>query len=395
MQIADRMKSIQGSKGFELLKTVKEMRDRGEEVISLGIGQLSQNTYKPIREAGKRAIDEGWTKYSPSAGRAPLRELLSRQAEKDFQIPVSSENIFVGNGCKQVLFCAFQCLCGPGDEVILPAPYWMSYPSLIQLSGAKVKFLPVREDNQFKVQPEDLEEHISKNTKAFLLNSPNNPTGAVYSEQELKALGETLRKFPQVSIMVDAIYDRLVFSKDLAPNLLSLCPDLRDRILNFNGASKSHVMTGWRLGWMLGPKSFIKTVVIFQSQSAGCASSIAQKAFEDASSLCKEELKQTTQKLKHARNILQEGLSEIPGLKLFPSEGAFYLWIGVQNFIGAHKSFKSSKELMEGLLKKEKLLCISGEEFGAPGYLRLSYVVKPEEIKKAVLRMKRFFAQLS
>ena len=399
MQIAERMKNVQGSRGFELLQIAKEMKDRGEDVISLGIGQLSWNTYQPIREAGKKAIDEGWTKYSPSAGRAKLRELLSQQAEKDFQIPVSYENIFIGNGCKHVLFCAFQCLCGPedqtGDEVLLPAPYWMSYPSLIKLSGAKLKFLPVKEESQFKVRPKDLEEHVSKNTKVFLLNSPNNPTGAVYSEKELRELGEALRRFPWLTIMVDAIYDRIVFSGERAPHLLSLCPDLRDRILAFNGASKNYIMTGWRLGWVLGPKNFIKTISIFQSQSAGCASSIAQKAFEDGSKLCEGELKQTVQKLKRSRDILQKGLSEIQGLKLFPSEGAFYLWIGVQSFIGPNRNFKSSKDLMEGLLQTKKLLCISGEEFGAPGYLRLSYALEPEEIKKAVLRMQSFFAQLN
>ena len=398
MKIAKRMQGLKGSIGFELLKVGKALKAKGEDVVSLAIGELQSNTYETIRQAAQKAMDEGYTKYSPSAGREPLRKKLSEQASKQLNFPLTSENIFVGNGCKYVLFAAFQSLCELGDEVILPAPYWMSYPPLIELSGAKVKPVSTKEENNFKITAKQLEENISEKTKIFLLNSPNNPTSAIYSKEELKSLGEVLRRFPHVITMVDAIYDRILFSDGTAPHLLSVCPDLKNQILAFNGASKNYIMTGWRLGWLIGPKEFIKTISIFQSQSAGCANSISQKAFEDAFEFCEEDIKNMVQNLKKIRDLLTNGLKNISGLKLFPSEGAFYLWIGVQNFLGKKhqgQTLNSSQDMMKQLLTKKKLLCICGEEFGMPGYLRLSYAAHEKDIKKAVTRLQDFFLELT
>ena len=399
MKIAKRMQGLKSSVGFELLRINKELKDQGVDVVSLAIGELKGNTYKPIRQAAKKAIDEGYTKYSPPAGREPLRKKLSEQASRQFGLSFDSENVFVGNGCKSVLFGIFQTLCETGDEVLLPAPYWMSYPAVIELSGAKVKIVSTKEENSFKITAKELEKNITEKTKIFLLNSPNNPTSAVYSEDELKSLGEVLRRFPDMTIIYDAIYDRLVFSgKMAAPHLLSVCPDLKDQTLAVNGASKNYLMTGWRLGWLIGSKEFVKVISAFQSQSISCASSISQKAFEDAFELCEEDLKNTVKGLKYIRDLLTEGLKGISGLKLFPSEGTFYLWIGVQNFFW--RKYKghvltNSRDIMEQLLVQKKLLCICGEEFGMPGYLRLSYVVEEKDIKKAVARLQDFFSELT
>ena len=398
MKMSSRMQGLKASVGFELLKVGEALKAQGEDVVSLAIGELQWNTYKPIREAAKKAIDEGYTKYSPSAGREPLRKKLSEQARRQFDLPLSAENVFVGNGCKSVLYGVFQTLCETGDEVLLPAPYWMSYPPVIELSGAKVQLVPTKEKNDFKITAKELEDNISKKTKVFLLNSPNNPTSAVYSEEELKSLGEVLRRFPDMMTIVDAIYDRIVYSRRFAPHLLSVCPDLKDQILALNGASKNYLMTGWRLGWLIGPKALIKTISIFQSQSLSCANSISQKAFEDAFELCEEDVKNTVQNLKHIRDLLIEGLKDISGLKIFPSEGAFYLWIGVQSFFGKkHKgqALNSAQDIMTQLLTAKKLLCICGEEFGMPGYLRLSYVTYEKDIKKAITRLQDFFSELT
>lgn len=398
MKTAGRMKGLKPSVGFELLKMAKELQAKGEDVISLAIGELQGKTYKPIREAAQKAIEEGYTKYSPSAGRGPLREKISQQASRQFHLPLSADHVFVGNGCKAILFGIFQTLCEAGDEVILPAPYWMSYPPTIELSGAKVCAVTTKAENNFKITAEELENSLSEKTKVFILNSPNNPTSAIYSKEELKTLGEVLRRHPHVITVVDAIYDRLVYSGEFAPHLLSACPDLKDQILALNGASKNYLMTGWRLGWLIGPKEFIKIISVFQSQSLSCANSISQKAFEDAFELCEEDIKSTVQNLKHIRDILTESLRSVPGLKLFPSEGAFYLWLGLQNFIGKKhkgKSLHSSQSIMEQLLTDKKLLCISGEEFGLPGYLRLSYVTNEKDIKKAVQRIQDFFSELT
>lgn len=398
MKPASRLAKIKPSIGFELLKLAKDLRDKGEDVVSLGIGELQWNTYPAIREAANKAIEDGWTKYSPSTGREPLRQKISEQASKQFALPLSTENIFIGNGCKAILFGIFQAFCESGDEVILPSPYWMSYPPTIELSGAEVQVVPTKEENHFKITARELEKSISKKTKFFILNSPNNPTSSIYSEKELKSLGEVLRKNPHVMVIVDAIYDRLVYSSSPAPHILSVCPDLKSQILALNGASKNYLMTGWRLGWLIADKEIIKTISTFQSQSLSCANTIAQKAFEDAFELCEEDIKNTVQKLKHIRDILTNGLKDISGLKIFPSEGTFYLWVGVQNFFGKKyegQVLNSSRDIMEQLLRKKSLLCICGEEFGQPGYLRLSYVAYEKDIKKAVTRLQDFFSELT
>ena len=398
MKLSQRVKSLKPSVGFELLKKAQEMNAEGEDVISLAIGQLQWNTYPPIRKAAEKAIEEGYTKYAPSAGQEPLRKKLAEQFSQQFSIPFSSENIFVSNGCKYVLYVVFQSLCDKGDEVLLPAPYWMSYPPIISFSGADLKIVPTQAKQSFKITSEELEKNINSQTKIFLLNSPNNPTSSIYTEEELISLGEVLRKHPHVITVVDAIYDRLVFKGKYAPHLLNVCPDLRNRVLALNGASKNYLMTGWRLGWLAGPKDLVNVFSSFQSQSISCANSIAQRAFEQAFEDCEEDIKDTIQKLKKMRDLLSEGLKDISALKLYPSEGAFYLWLGVKNFIGKKhqgQELSSSKDIMEALLKDKKLLCICGEEFGMPGYLRLSYVAEEPAIKKAVTRLQDFFSNLT
>ena len=400
IKIAERMQNLKGSAGFALLSQAKEMRARGEDVISLAIGEPEGNTYKPICEAGKKAIDEGWTKYSPAGGLPILRKALAQHYSQEFCLDVSAGNVFVGSGCKQVLFGAFQCLCGPKDEVLLPAPYWMSYPPLVKLSGASLKVAPAKPKNHFKITAEELKKNISHKTKAFLLNTPNNPTGAVYSKEELSAIGRVLLQFPHLIIMIDGIYSQLVFSEEenAAPHLLKLYPELKSRILVFDGASKSHLMTGWRLGWLIGPKAFVKTLSAFQSQSAGCANTITQKAFADGFSFCAQEIKNMTQNLKNLRDILTQALTGIKGLEVFPSKGAFYLWLGVGDFIGKkykERRLKSSQDIMELLMAEKKLICISGEEFGMPGYLRLSYSANKGDITKAGQRLREFFLKIS
>lgn len=398
MKPASRMKNIKPSVGFELLKLAAQFKAKGEDVVSLAIGELQGKTYKPIRLAAQKAIDEGYTKYSPSAGREPLRKKLSQQASQQFNLPLSEQNVFIGNGCKTILFGIFQTLCEAGDVVILPAPYWMSYPPVIELSGAKIKPVITQIKNNFKITAKELEDNISEKTKIFILNSPNNPTSAIYSESELKALGEVLRRHPHVVTVVDAIYDRIVYAGTSAPHLLGVCPDLKNQILALNGASKNYLMTGWRLGWLIGPKEFIKLISVFQSQSLSCANSISQKAFEDAFELCEKDIQTTVQNLKQIRDLLLENLKSIPDLQLFPSDGAFYLWLGVQNFFGKKykgKTIHSSQDIMEQLLADKKLMCISGEEFGLPGYLRLSYVASKKDIKKACHRLQDFFSKLT
>ena len=399
MKLSQRVQNLKPSVGFELLKMAQEMKAKGENVISLAIGELQGKSYQAIRRAGQRAIEEGHTKYTPAAGERKLREKLAKQAKKQFDMELDFENVLVSHGVKYALYTVFQSLCSNGDEVLLPAPYWLSYPSLISLSGADLKVIKTKAENGFKITAEELESAISPRSKIFLLNSPNNPTSAVYTESELKALGETLKKYPHVIALIDSIYDRLVYSKERpAPHLLKVCPELKNQILSLNGASKSYLMTGWRLGWLIGPKNYVKVFSAFQSQSLSCCNSIAQKAFETGFEACEDEILKSIEDLKKVREALSNSLKGLPELDLYPSEGAFYLWVGVQKALG--KKYRgiplnSSKDIMQKLLEEKKLLCICGEEFGMEGYIRLSYVLDESSIKEAGERLKEFFSSLT
>ena len=399
MKIAKRVKNLKPSVGFELLKLAQNMKAKGEDVISLAIGELQGKSYKSIRIAGQKAIEEGHTKYTPAAGTQELRTKLAQRASKQFNLDLDFENVLVSHGTKYALYTVFQSLCSAGDEVLLPAPYWLSYPQLISLSGANTKIIESQAEKGFKVTAQQLESAISPKTRIFLLNSPNNPSSAVYTDLELIALGEVLRKHPQVMVLIDSIYDLLVYSQPRpAPHLLQVCPDLKNQILALNGASKTYLMTGWRLGWLIGPKDYVKIFYNFQSQSLSCCNSIAQKAFEIGSDNCELEILKTIEELAKIRDLLIENLIDIPELDLYPSQGAFYLWVGVKKAIGKKykgQSLKSSKEIMQKLLEEHKLLCICGEEFGMGGYLRLSYVVDENTIEEASKRLKAFFSLLT
>ena len=398
MKFAKRAGTLRPSPVFELLKRAGKMRAEGKDIISLSIGELKWGTYQPIKDAAKKAIDEDFTKYTGSAGREELRNLIKKDASSIYGLDVETENVCISSGCKFALFSAFQILCNDGDEVIFPSPYWMSYPDIISLSGAKSVIVPTDESSGFKITPEQLEKSITKKTKIFLLNSPNNPTSAIYTEEELKKLGEVLKKYPEIFIITDEIYDQIVFEGSRAPLFLKTCPELKNRMICLNGASKNYLMTGWRISWVIAPKEFIKVFSAFHSQSVSCVSSVAQKAIEDGLHLCTKDIKTMVSNLKERRDHMIEGLKKIPGIKIYPADGAFYIWVGVKDLLG--KSYKgnkisSSRDLMEQLLVQKNLLCLSGEEFGTPGHLRFSYGLEKEDLNKANSRISEFVSELT
>ncbi len=398
MHFSKRVDGLRPSPVFELLKKAGEMKARGKDVISLSIGELDWGTYNIIKEAGKKAIDENYTRYTGSAGREILRKKISQESHQIYNLDTGLENVAISAGCKYALFVIFQILCDVDDEVIFPAPYWMSYPDIIGLSGARSVIVNTDENSGFKITASQLRNSITDKTRIFLLNSPNNPTSAIYTKKELQALGEVLKDHPQIFIVTDDIYDQIVFSGKRAPHFFTACPYLKDRILALNGGSKNYLMTGWRISWVIAPKEFIKIFSSFQSQSISCVNSIAQKAMEDSMGLCEQDIKNMVSKLRELRDFFSQGINQISGLKEFPSEGAFYLWVGVKDLIGKnHKGFKikSSRDIMEQLLIKKNLLCLSGEEFGTSGYLRFSYGLEKDILKKAVSRLSEFVSELT
>ena len=398
MDFSKRVNDLRPSPVFELLKKANEMKAEGKDIISLSIGELDWGTYDIIKEAGKKAIDEDYTRYTGSAGRDSLRQKLAQEAHKTYGLDVELGNVAVSAGCKYALFVIFQTLCNDGDEVLFPAPYWMSYPDIIKLSGAKPVTVLTNEESGFKITASQLRNSLTDKTKIFLLNSPNNPTSAIYTKEELQALGEVLKDYPQVFIVTDDIYDQIVFSGERAPHFLSTCPQLKDRILALNGASKNYLMTGWRISWIVAPKEYIKVFSSFQSQSISCVNSISQKALEDSLDLCEKDIQNMVSKLRELRDFFSKGIHQIQGFKVFPSEGAFYLWVGVKDLIGKNYEgvkIKSSKDVMELLLIKKNLLCLSGEEFGTSGYLRFTYGLKKDLLGKAISRLSEFVSVLT
>lgn len=395
---ARRVQGIKPSSVFQLLQKAEVLKKRGRDIVSLSIGEPEWDTFDSIKSAGIKAIQDGYTKYTPAAGREDLRHLLSQQAAKDLGIPLRPENVTISAGCKYALFSVFQCFCDPGDEMILPAPYWVSYPNIVELCETKCKIVPTDEASGFKITAHQLEKVLTDKTKVFLLNSPNNPTSAVYSAEELKALGEVLKSHPHVLLVTDDIYNRIVFEGELAPHILNLCPFLKNRTFAINGGSKSYLMTGWRIAWIVGPEHGIKLLTSFQSQTISCAHSISQKALEDSLPASEEYLIKFREKLRGLRDHFFDQVNQIPGLKPYPSEGGFYLWVNMKDLIGRkfnNEPITSSLSLMEKLLEEADLLCLSGESFGMGGYLRFNYAVKPESLNKAAKRLSQFVSKLT
>jgi aspartate aminotransferase len=375
-----------------------ELKAAGHPVISLSIGEPDWDTYDNIKEVAIGSIRLGLTKYTPPAGVLELRKAVAEQASQDLGIPYEPSQVTVSTGAKFVLFSALQALIDPGDEVILIAPFWASYTTMVELADGKPNIVVCDKSVDFKITPDMLRKAITPKTKAILFNSPSNPTGKIYTRAELKALAEVLREHPRVAIISDDIYNRLCFEEKVAPHLLQVAPDLRDRTIVLNGASKSYAMTGWRLGWALGPKEIISAMSNYQSQSVSCANATAQYAAVEAVKNSDAHVAKTVETLRQRRDFLIGELIKIDGISVAVPEGAFYLWVDVSKFIGKSlngKPMKTSGDLATTLLDEKMVAVVPGVEFGLEGYFRLSYALENVKGKEAIERMKAFFESLT
>jgi aspartate aminotransferase len=398
ISLAKRAQLLKPSPILVLAARAGEMKAAGKDVISLSIGEPDWGTFDKIKEAAIASIKKGQTKYTPSSGIPELRKAVAAQASKDFDMNFDFTEVTVSSGAKFVLFAALQAMVNPGDEVILVAPFWASYSTMVELADGVPRIAVCDEDTNFKLTPHILEKAITPKTKVLLLNSPSNPTGLIYTRDELKALAEVLRKYPQIAIISDDIYNRLCFTDKLAPHLLHVAPDLRSRIIILNGASKTYAMTGWRIGWAIGPKAVITAMSNYQSQSVSCASATGQYGALEGVLNCDEDIAKTVTLLKDKRDYLVAQLNKIKGLKTVVPEGAFYLWVGIKPYLG--KKYKGT--VVEGsdafckILLEEKLVAaVPGVEFGLEGYLRLSYALEKEKGKEAIERIGAMVAEFT
>ena len=365
-----------------------ELKAQGVDVINLSVGQPDFNTPEHVKDAAKKAIDDNFTFYTPVAGYMSLRKAIAEKMERENGLKFAPEQIVVSGGAKQSLCNVILATINPGDEVVIPTPAWVSYVEMVKLAEGVTVTVPTTVDDNFKVSPERLEAAITDKTRMVLLCSPSNPTGSVYSRDELRALAEVLARHPQVLILSDEIYEHINFTGTFAS--ISEFEEVRDRTIIVNGVSKAYAMTGWRIGFIAAPLWVAKATTKLQGQYTSNPSSIAQKAAEAAytgSQQCVEDMRVAFER---RRNLICSLLAEIPGLKINHPEGAFYIFPEVSAYFGkkyGDKTINDANDLAMYLLETGHVATVGGDAFCAPGYIRLSYATSDDNIRKAVARI--------
>ncbi|MBP1969582.1 aspartate aminotransferase [Virgibacillus natechei] len=387
MQLANRVKTLTPSSTLAISAKAKELKQQGHDVIGLGVGEPDFNTPDYILESAKKAMDNGMTKYTPAGGIPELKQAIVRKCKDDNDLEYSTDQIIVTTGAKHALYTLFQVLLNEGDEVIVPAPYWVSYPEQIKLAGGQPVFLNAEEANDFKLTPEELENAITDKTKAVIINSPSNPTGMMYNKEELEKLGEICLKH-NIVIVSDEIYEKLIYTNDEHVSIGALSNELKEQTILINGVSKSHAMTGWRIGYAAGPTYIIKAMSNLASHSTSNPTSIAQYAALAAYE-SKEDSEAMKQTFKERLDAMYELIVAIPGISCVKPKGAFYLFPNVEEAV-AMNGFDNTDDWVTALLEEEKVALVPGSGFGSPNNVRLSYALSIDTLEEAAKRIKRF-----
>ncbi|SFJ99744.1 aspartate aminotransferase [Halobacillus dabanensis] len=388
MQLADRVQSLTPSTTLAITAKAKALKAEGHDVIGLGAGEPDFNTPNYILDAAKRAMDEGLTKYTPAGGVPELKNSITAKLKRDQSLTYTNEQIIVTTGAKHALFTLFQVLLNEGDEVIVPAPYWVSYPEQIKLAEGKPVIVSAEESNDFKITPEQLKQAITAKTKAVIINSPSNPTGMMYSEAELKAIGEVCLEH-DVLIVSDEIYEKLVYTEEKHVSIAQISEALYHQTVIINGVSKSHSMTGWRIGFAAGNKTIIKAMSNMASHSTSNPTSIAQFAALAAYTGSDEKVTEMKDAFKQRLEVLHNLLIEIPGVECVKPSGAFYLFPNVKK-AAESGGFENVDSWVKALLDEEKVALVPGSGFGSPDNVRLSYATSLDQLEEAAERIKRF-----
>ena len=397
--IAKRMSLIKPSPTMAVTKMAAEMKAAGQDIIGLGAGEPDFDTPDHIKNAAIEAIKNGETKYTAVDGTPALKKAIAKKFYKDNSIKYNIDEIIVSVGGKQVLYNALMSSINPGDEVIIPSPFWVSYPDMVSLAGGVPIIVEGKEKNNFKIQPEDIRDKISTKTKWIIINSPSNPTGCSYSAEELRDIGNLLLEYENIFVMSDDIYEKIIYDDFKFFSLAEVVPELKDRILTVNGVSKAYAMTGWRIGYAGGPKHLITAMSKLQSQSTSNPSSISQAAALAALEGPEEFLLERNEKFKTRRDMVVNMLNECNGLSCIKPSGAFYVYPSCSGIIG-----KSSKEgkLIENsidfsayLLESVGVAVVPGSAFGADPFFRISYATSDSILEEACNRIKKACEQLS
>jgi aspartate aminotransferase len=391
--ISNSLKRIKPSPTIAVTQKARELRAAGKDVIGLGAGEPDFDTPDNVKRAAIKAIKDGDTKYTAVDGTPVLKKAIINKFKRENNLTYTADQITVGTGGKQVLYNAFMATLNKGDEVIIPAPFWVSYPDMVLLAGGKPKIVKCSEADGFKLTPISLKKAITKNTKWLILNSPSNPTGAGYTKKEINDLAKVLINHKNVHILSDDIYEHISYD-NFKFYTIAQVSELKDRTLTMNGVSKSYAMTGWRIGYAAGPKDIIKAIGKIQSQSTSNPSSISQAAAVEALNGNQSFIKKRSKAFKERRNFVVKSLNAINGISCLTPNGAFYVFPSCKGLLNKKTGLKTDTDFVQKLLEKSNVAVVQGSAFGLDGYFRISYATSMQNLKKAMERIRSFCESL-
>ena len=394
-QMSNRVRSRSPTATMAMSQKSNELKAEGIDVINLSVGEPDFNTPDHIKEAAKIAIDANYSRYSPVPGYPALRNAIVAKLKKENGLEYSAAQISCANGAKQSVCNLMLVLIDEGDEVIIPAPFWVSYPEMVKMADGTPVIIPAGIEQDFKITPAQLEAAITSKTKALILCSPSNPTGSVYTKEELAALAKVLAKYPQVTVVADEIYEHITYGGK--HESIAQFPEIHDRVIIVNGVSKAYAMTGWRIGFIAGPEGIVKAVNKLQGQYTSGPCSVSQKAAEAAYTGTQAPVEEMRKAFERRRDLIVKLAKEVPGLEVNNPQGAFYLFPKCDSFFGkssGNRTIHDADELAMYLLEEAHVACVGGVSFGAPECIRMSYATSDENIIEAMRRIKEALAKL-
>ena len=398
VELSHSIKRIKPSATMAVTQKARELKAAGKDIIGLGAGEPDFDTPENIKKAAIQAINDGDTKYTPVDGTPELKKAIKAKFKRENNLDYELDEISVGTGGKQIIFNAFAVSLNESDEVIIPAPYWVTYPDVVNYFNGKPIFVQCGEESGFKITPQQLENTINQSTKWFILNSPSNPTGSCYTKNELLELANVLKKYPHVNIMTDDLYEHLIYDDNEFHTFASIAPELKERILTLNGVSKSYAMTGWRIGYAGGNASLIKAMGKLQSQSTSNPTSISQAAAVEALNGDNSFIAERAKVFKGRRDFLINEFTSMNGITCRVPEGAFYVFPSCKGVIGkvdeSNNKITNDEEFTTSLLEHAGVAVVQGSAFGLEGYFRISYATSDENLKNACVRMRDFLNKL-
>jgi aspartate aminotransferase len=395
--VSNSLKRIKPSPTIAVTQKARELKASGKDIIGLGAGEPDFDTPDNIKQAAIQAIKDGDTKYTAVDGTPALKDAIIKKFKRENNLNYQIDQITVGAGGKHVIYNAMMATLNEGDEVVVPAPYWVSYPDIVLLAGGTPVILECNEKQGFKINPSELEKTITKKTKWIILNSPSNPTGACYSEKDIREIAKVLEKHPHVYILSDDIYEHVVYAGFKFFTIAQI-DSLKDRVLTMNGVSKAYSMTGWRIGYAAGPKEIIKAIAKIQSQSTTNPSSISQAAAVEALNGTQDFIKERAKSFQERRDYVVKTLNEIEGIECLNPDGAFYVFPSCKGLIGKKDSngnvIKKDTDFVQSLLENNDVAVVQGSAFGLDGFFRISYATSMENLKKAMEKISSFCKSL-